>query len=41
MEAKVSGLAGGAALCRHPGTALGMAQCSYELPQKEDWVKDG
>lgn len=41
MEAKVSGLAGGAALCRHPGTVLGMAQCSYELPQKEDWVKDG
>lgn len=41
MEAKVSGLAGGTALCRHPGTVLGEAQGSRELPQKEDWVKDG
>lgn len=41
MEAKVSGLAGGTALCLHPGTVLGVAQGSRELPQKEDWVKDG
>lgn len=41
MEAKVSGLAGGAALCHHPDTVLGMAQRSCELPQKENWVKDG